>query len=234
MHAFDRPLLTDALGWFYANAHVPVLVGFLILARLTAPRRYPRLRLTFALSFVPAAFVIGLYPVAPPRFLPQLGGTPPTDAELTGSTDQLVHNATAAAVSHHFAFAVFVAAGALWLWPRSRAARLAALYPVAVFLVIVATANHYVLDCLLGAAALGAGALAAWWLVVEPEHEPVYAAEEAWAPAAAVAVGYALLAWSLESISGLASQPAIAIALFVGTMLAFGVPAGRAAATASG
>ncbi len=231
IHALDRPALSHVLGWFYANGHVPVLVGFLILARLAAPARYPLLRLTFALSLIPAAFVIGLYPVAPPRFLPDLGGTPPTNAELTGSADQLAHNATAAASSQHFAFALFIALGALWLWPRSRAAWLAALYPVVVFGVILATANHYVLDCVVGVACLAVGALAAWRLVGEPG--PARAAEEALAPAAAVAVGYALLAWSLESISALTSQPSIAIALFVGTVLAFGVPATRRAAAAT-
>jgi hypothetical protein len=232
IHALDRPVLHDALGWFYANAHVPVLVGFLMLARLAAPARYPLLRLTFALSLVPAAFVIGLYPLAPPRFLPELGGTTPTDAELTGSVDELAHNATAAAASQHFAFALFIAVGALWLWPRSRAAWLAALYPVAVFGVIVATANHYVLDCVVGIACLGVGALAAWWLVAEPE--PALARDDALAPAAAVAVGYALLAFSLESISALTSRPSIALALFAGMVLAFGVPALRPAAAASG
>ncbi len=38
---------------------------------------------------------------------------------------------------------------------------------------------------------------------------------------------YALLAWSLESLGGLTSQPAIALALVMGTALAFGVPIRR-------
>jgi hypothetical protein len=229
IRAFDRPHLTEALGWFYENAHLPVLVGFLMLARLTAPQRYPRLRMTFALSYVPAAFVIGLYPLAPPRWVPELGGTTPTDAQLTGTAAELLHNSTAAAVSHHFGIAVFVAAGALWLWPRSPLARLAALYPVAVFLLILGTANHYVLDCLVGAAALALGAAAAWWLVRGPAEADLPA--EAPAPAAAIAVGYALLAWSFESVGGLASPsgPAIAAALLAGTLLVAGMPARRSA-----
>jgi PAP2 superfamily len=224
VHALDRPMLSDAMDWFYGNAHVPVLVGFLMLARVAAPQRYPFLRLTFALSFVPAALVNGLYPVAPPRFLPELGGTPPTDAELTGSVDQLLHNTTAAAASQHFGFAVFVAAGALWLWPRSTAARLSVLYPVAVLLVIVATSNHYLLDCVIGTAALGLGALGARRLVLAPGGYD--AVEGAASSAAAAAVGYALLAWSLLSIHGLASSdgPAIALALFTGLVLVAGAP----------
>jgi hypothetical protein len=232
IHLLDgRPALADALGWFYENAHVPVLFGFLILARLAAPTRYPRLRLTFVLSFVPAAFVIGLVPMAPPRFLAELGGTAPTDADLTATTDQVLHNSTAAAASQHFAFALFIAVAALWLWPGSLAARLSVLYPVAVFVVILATANHYVLDCVVGTAALALGAFAAWRLV--PEAESAQPAGEPLAPAAAVAAGYALLAWSLESLGGLTSQPAIALALVMGTALAFGVPAARSADAAT-
>jgi PAP2 superfamily protein len=222
IHAIDRPHLAEAMGWFYENAHLPVLVGFLMLARLAAPQRYPRLRMTFALSYVPAAFVIGLYPLAPPRWVPELGGTTPTDAQLTGTTAELLHNSTAAAASHHFGIALFVAAGALWLWPSSPLARLAALYPVAVFLVILGTGNHYVLDCVVGAAAIGIGAVLARWLVTPTAAIGV----EAVPGAAAVAVGWALLAWSLESIRGLVSPSGagIALALVAGLLLAFGSP----------
>ena len=223
IHALDRPHLAEAMTWFYENAHLPVLVGFLMLARLAAPQRYPRLRTTFALSYVPAAFVIGLYPLAPPRWVPELGGTPPTDAQLTGTTAELLHNSTAAAVSHHFGIAVFVAAGALWLWPRAPLARLAVLYPLAVFLVILGTANHYVLDCVVGAAALGIGALMARWLVRDATADT---GVEAVSGTASVAVGWALLAWSIESARGLTSPSgaAIALALVAGLLLAFGSP----------
>ena len=56
VHALDRPVLSDALDWLYPNAHVPVLVGFLMLARLAAPARLPLLRLTWRFAG-PAAFV---------------------------------------------------------------------------------------------------------------------------------------------------------------------------------
>ena len=219
MRMLDGPMLSDALGWLYENLHVPVLVGFLVLARLAAPYRYPLLRLTFALSYVPAAFVIGLYPLAPPRYLPELGGTPPSDADLTASTSELLHNTTAAAASQHFAFALLIGVGALWLWPRSNAARLAVLYPVAVFVLILGTANHYVLDCVVGTACLAVGALAARLLVNEAAERSAEVA-----PAASTAVGYALLAWSLQSLGGLADRPAVGLALLAGLVLAFGWP----------
>jgi PAP2 superfamily len=146
----------------YEHIHLPMLLGFLAAARLLAPARYPLVRLTLFLSYVPAAILIGLIPVAPPRWLPELGSPgPPTDAELTGTTAELLQNSTAAIASQHFGYAFLIAAGALWLWPRSPFARALALYPALVFVVVLATANHYVLDCVIGALTIGFGATVA-------------------------------------------------------------------------
>lgn len=151
----------DLLVFAYQHIHLPMLLGFLAVARLAAPARYPLIRLTLFLSYIPAALLIGLIPLAPPRWLPELGSAgPPTDAELTATTSELLQNSTAAIASQHFGYAFLIAAGSLWLWPRSPLARAAALYPVLVFVVVLGTANHYVLDCVIGAATIGFGAAA--------------------------------------------------------------------------
>ena len=112
--------IASTLEWLYTNVHLPVLFGFVAAVRLLAPDRYPLLRTTFVLSFVPAALVIWLYPLAPPHWLPEFGfGVPPTDAELANTTGAIFHNTTAAAASQHFGFALFVAAASIWLFPRS-------------------------------------------------------------------------------------------------------------------
>jgi len=145
----------------YEHIHLPLLFGFLAVARLAAPARYPLLRLTLFLSFVPSALLIGLIPVAPPRWIPELGSTgPPADGQLTATTAELVQNSTAAITSQHFGYAFLVAAGSLWLWPRSWLARLTVLYPAFVFVVILGTANHYVVDCIVGALTFCFGAAA--------------------------------------------------------------------------
>lgn len=150
-----------ALHFAYEHVHLPVLFGFLAVARLAVPARYPLLRLTLFLSFVPSVLLIGLIPVAPPRWLPELGsGGPPTDHELTATTTELLQNSTAAITSQHFGYAFLIAAGSLWLWPRSWLARATLLYPVFVFVVILGTANHYVLDCVIGALTFCFGAAA--------------------------------------------------------------------------
>ena len=63
-----------------------------------------------------------------------------------------LRNETAAAVSLHFGGPVLIAAGSLWLRPRAPLAWLTLLYPPLVFLVILGTGNHYVLDTLVGTA----------------------------------------------------------------------------------
>jgi PAP2 superfamily len=149
------------LHFAYEHIHLPLLFGFLAVARLAAPARFPLLRLTLFLSFVPSVLLIGLIPVAPPRWLPELGSAgPPADGQLTATTAELLQNSTAAITSQHFGYAFLVAAGSLWLWPRSWLARLTILYPAFVFVVILGTANHYVIDCVLGALTFCFGAAA--------------------------------------------------------------------------
>jgi PAP2 superfamily len=189
--------IVPVLAWLYANIHVPVLFAFMAAARLLAPERYPRLRTIFVLSFVPAIVVIGLYPLAPPRWLPSLGlGPTPTQFDLETS-GALFHNETAAAASQHFGFAVFVAAAAVWLFPRSRLASAAIAYPVLVFLVIVCTGHHYVLDCVVGTLTFVVAALCA--RVVHGRSSGAAAA--AYRPGtAAVALGCGLVAWGTVSL----------------------------------
>jgi hypothetical protein len=187
---------TTVLEWLYTNIHIPVLFGFVAAARLLAPGSYPLLRTTFVLSFVPAVLVIGLYPLAPPHWLPEFGlGGPPSDAELTGAG--LFHNSTAAAASQHFGFAVFVAAASIWLFPRSRLAWATLAYPALVFVVIVGTGNHYVLDCAVGTLTFALAAVVASRLHGRPEAAT---APHRASGAASVAIGYALIAWGFVSL----------------------------------
>ena len=209
------------LAWLYTNIHLPVLFGSVAALRLLAPDRYPLLRTTFLLSFVPAALVIWLYPLAPPHWLPEFGfGVPPTDAELTNTSGALFHNTTAAAASQHFGFALFVAAASIWLFPRSLLAWATIAYPALVFVVIVGTGNHYVVDCAIGASTFVLAALVASRLVPVPRRA-VHASQTG--GIATIAVGYALVAWGFVSLN--LTSPASADNLFHLVVLAVGVAA---------
>lgn len=195
----DRVAGTDvepALGWIYRNVHLPVLFAFLAAVRLSRPSQYPFVRTVFVLSFLPALVVIWLFPLAPPRWLTAVGmGPAPTDAEL-GAGGALFHNETAAAASQHFGFALFVAVVSLWLFPRSRVAWVAAAYPALVFVVIVGTGNHYVLDCVVGSLTFVLAALAAFAL-----HGSLSGrSAEAQPGAGLAALGYGLIAGGLVTL----------------------------------
>jgi hypothetical protein len=186
-----------ALRWLYANIHLPVLFAFIAAMRLLAPDRYPLLRTTFVASFIPAAIVIGLYPLAPPRWIPELGlGRPPAESELAGSTATLFHNETAAAASQHFGFALFLAIASIWLFPRSRLAWATLAYPLLVFTVVVGTGNHYLVDCVVGSLTFLFGAL-----VARRVHEGrLTGMSSATAPGAlGIALGYGLVVWGFVS-----------------------------------
>ena len=233
------PGFERVLDWAYGEIHVPVLFGFLAAACVLAPDRYPRLRTIFAVSFVPAVVVIAVYPLAPPHWLVELGlGPAPAQEELTGTLSTLLQNSTAAAASQHFGFAVFVAAGTLWLFPRSRIAWAAAFYPALVFLVIVGTGNHYVLDCVVGVLTFAFGAAVAG--LVHREGAPQGASVPDPYSAARIIVGVALVAWGVETLEEVAvgSWAAALVdgaALVIGTLLVLWprlrrrVPAGRTA-----
>jgi PAP2 superfamily protein len=226
----DRLSLFGPLDWIYGNVHVPVLFGFMAAARLLAPQRYPLVRTTYVLSFLPALLVIGLYPLAPPRWLPEFGGSIPTDDQLTGSFQVLIENSTAAAASQHFGFALMVAAASLWLWPRSAIGIVALAYPALVFLVIVGTAEHYVLDCVIGTFTFVTAVLLA---------RRVHGTSRESAPdlpqwsLLLAAAGYALCAWSVEALHDDPKLMTVALTALVGALaVVLGPRIGQAVATA--
>jgi hypothetical protein len=108
-----------------------------------------------------------------------------------------MHNSTAAMASQHFGFALFVAAVSLWIFPRSRLALAALAYPALVFLVIVGTGNHYVIDCVIGSATFVLAALAARYL-----HGPGPSPSPAPAPGVlGAALGYGLVVWAIVDLN---------------------------------
>jgi hypothetical protein len=152
----SREWLLSSAKWFYANLNETAMLAFMTVARLVDPIRYPKLRTAYVLLHLPALAILALYPLAPPHWvhgLPYADGPPLHPSAL--------RNETAAAVSLHFGGPLLIAAGALWLRPRAPLAWLTLIYPPLVFMVILGTGNHYVLDTLVGSACVGAGLAAA-------------------------------------------------------------------------
>jgi hypothetical protein len=201
--AVYRPDVIDVARWGYSNLHLFAIVAFMLLIRTLAPDRYPPLRSAFVLLHLPALVVIALWPLASPSWLPHLPqwpGNPPTDADLTGSLEATLRNSTAAAVSEHFGYPVFMLAAALWIAPRAPLAWLLALYPPLVLCIIVGTGRHWVLDASVGALTVGLGFTCAWWLH-RSRAPPTLPAPEPPARAIALAVGYALALALADALS---------------------------------
>jgi PAP2 superfamily len=156
--ALRWPRVVDALNAGYAAGNVALSVGWLM--RLYA-RRDPAFaaeRRAAVVAFLGALPVFALFPTAPPRMLDAFVDTMAVRGyALDHPFIVRFYNPLAALPSHHVAFAV-VTGAAMARRTRRPLGRVAWWsYPAAVALVVVATANHFVVDVAAGAA-LGAAA----------------------------------------------------------------------------
>lgn len=156
-HVFiDHKPVMQFLNVYYGGAHVTA-VGILLVWMFVRHRdRYSRIRTTLAVSIV-GCFLVQMIPVAPPRFLPDLGFV---DAGLLyhqsvyGDGTGGVSNQVSAMPSLHVGWAVLVGVAVVVI-SRSRWRWLALLHPVLTTLSVVATGNHWWLDGVVAVMILG-------------------------------------------------------------------------------
>ncbi|RKN07211.1 bifunctional glycosyltransferase 87/phosphatase PAP2 family protein [Streptomyces radicis] len=154
--------LADAMDLYYATFHfaVPLTILGWLLIRHPADYRWARRWLALTTLFGLVGF--WLYPLAPPRLMPGLGyidtANGPQDLNdprygaLTGIT-----NPYAAMPSLHVGWSLWCAL-VLWRTAPYRWLRWAGFaYPLLTTVVIMGTANHYLLDAAGGAAVVAAG-----------------------------------------------------------------------------
>jgi len=157
-----KPLIVFA-NYFYGSFHfiVTIFAGFYLFLRFRDD--YPRFRNTLAVSTGLALIGFKFYPLMPPRLLPAHYGFVDTLAKYptfwsfdSGGMSHL-SNQFAAMPSVHICWAVFCAI-ALGSRLKRRGARvLAWSYPFVTLVVIVITANHYIIDAAGGLVILGLG-----------------------------------------------------------------------------
>jgi hypothetical protein len=158
-------LLDGYYGWVHFA--VPIVVAIALLASGDA-RRWLRWRNTFWLLCGLALVGFWLFPLAPPRLVPG-GGFVDTMLTVGGpgiSTRSAasVGNAFAAMPSLHAGWSLWAAGAAMPLVRRRWARGVLLLHPAITVVVIVVTANHYVVDALAGWACHGHAYLVAGWL----------------------------------------------------------------------
>ncbi|MER6845789.1 phosphatase PAP2 family protein [Streptomyces platensis] len=161
--------LIVTMNYYYATLHFVVTIGVLIWLYRWHPGRYAAARLALFTTTGLALIGYYLYPLAPPRLMPD-----------GGFVDTLVHHGTwgsmasgnLAAMSNQYAAMPSMHIGwSLWcgitiallakpLWCKA----LGLLYPTVTLLVIISTANHFWLDAVGGVLCLSLGfAFASAW-----------------------------------------------------------------------
>jgi membrane-associated phospholipid phosphatase len=180
LHVFVEPsiqawassshFVMELASWVYVNAQFSVTVGALLFLYLQRNRSFYFVRNMLLIGMAIALVGYAFFPIAPPRFLPEWGFVDSV-SDMTGL--HLSHssalfsdfvNPYAAMPSMHVAFALMIG------WPMARLVRwrLARVlwlgYPFVIAFVIIATANHYIVDAVLGAVTAGISACLAKWL----------------------------------------------------------------------
>lgn len=165
--AFAHQWLIRVANFWYGAGHFWVTIGVLVFLFVRRPARYPLARNVVLCTTVLALVGFALFPLAPPRLLPDEFGFVDTarvaseywtvDTARTAWSN--ASNQFAAMPSLHIGWALWV----VWaLWPVvGRLGRSLALAHLAFSVVtVVITGNHYLLDAVGGAAVLGGGWLA--------------------------------------------------------------------------
>jgi hypothetical protein len=155
---------------FYNGAHFIVTLGLVAWLWWRHPALYRPLRNCLVLINVIGFLVFWFYPLAPPRMLPSAGFVDVvavTHAWGSWHSSALASQANelAAMPSLHVAWACWSSL-ALWQILRGHRLRIAAIaYPIMTAFVVMATANHFLLDVLAGLLTVvaAAGGLTVLW-----------------------------------------------------------------------
>ena len=157
-------------SWLYVNAQSSITIAALLYLYLRHNRNFYFVRNMFMIAMAIALVGYMVFPTAPPRFMPEWGfidtvsDFTPVNVSHTSASMSALFNPYAAVPSMHVAFALMIG------WPLARLVRssivrvLWIVYPFLMTFVIVVTANHFILDALLGALTAGASAYGASWL----------------------------------------------------------------------
>ncbi len=152
--------LVQICNYFYATAHFVVTIGVLVWLYVRRPAHYRSLRTVLYATNLIALVGFWLYPLAPPRMLVGFVDTVVqfrTWGSWGSGAVASASNQYAAMPSMHIGWALWCGIVVYRLGGR-RWTRIADfVYPVLTLFVIVATANHFVLDAVGGALALAGG-----------------------------------------------------------------------------
>ena len=179
--AHDIPGLMGVMNSVYIYGHWPVIALTLGWLLWKHPARFRTYRTAMVLSGLVGFAFFALYPMAPPRFLPELGFV---DTVLRDTSSYRVlqppafTNQYAAMPSLHVGWNLLMGI-AIFTSTTNRVWRVfAVVMPLAMYLATILTANHFVLDGVVGSLVALAGLAMARQLTTkrrEDVHEPARA-----------------------------------------------------------
>jgi hypothetical protein len=140
--------------WLYQHTHTGLTMTVLLLCYLVGPDVYRPARNALVLTNLVGLAVFFVLPVMPPRLLPDGGFVDSVADAGFGVTHSapLPADQYAAMPSLHVGWALWVAVVVMTLLRHYRVRWVAVLHPISTAVVVVLTANHYVLDVVAGAA----------------------------------------------------------------------------------
>jgi PAP2 superfamily protein len=145
-------------NYLYATVHFPAMAIFLGWMFVKKRAHYLWIRRAIVIQTMLALIGHLFFPLAPPRLLPGDGMVDTASVygpAVYGKPDgDSMANQFAAMPSLHVGWALAIAVGLIAAY-RSRWRWLWLLHPLVTMLVVVGTANHYWLDCIVGSALLG-------------------------------------------------------------------------------
>ncbi|NDU72197.1 PAP2 family protein [Actinomadura sp. DSM 109109] len=163
------PWLARTANVFYATMHFIVTLATVVWLYRYRPQHYRWLRTSIMVATGVALIGFWLYPLAPPRFLHSEGFVDPVTAlhslglyasDASGS----LTNQYAAMPSMHAGWSLWCGLVLVKLASQRWAKLLGMLYPATTVVVILSTANHYVLDAVAGMALIGGAVWVSWIL----------------------------------------------------------------------
>lgn len=149
----NSDLAVNLVNWMYIWGHWPVIAATVFWLVVARPHIYPRYRNALLLSGALGMLIFATFPVTPPRLLDGLAFVDTVSAR--SSSYRILQppgltNPYAAMPSLHFGWNLLMGIAifrhARSTWGRS----LGIIMPVAMFMAIVLTANHYILDGVAG------------------------------------------------------------------------------------
>jgi hypothetical protein len=172
--ATSSHLLMVIATYVYINAQTTILIALLFYLYVAHNRNYYFVRNMLFVGMAIGLIGYGVFPTAPPRFLPEWGFIDTiqqvTGVSGTSTISNLFFNPYAAIPSMHVAYAVMLG------WSFARLARrrsvkfLWALWPLFITFMTVITGNHFLIDAILGVFVAGVSFVAARVLAALRPH----------------------------------------------------------------